>query len=40
VNVWALADINFEAERGEVLELLGKNGAGKSFIQDYQSYRS
>jgi lipopolysaccharide transport system ATP-binding protein len=30
--VWALQDINFEVERGEVLELLGKNGCRKSTL--------
>jgi ABC-type polysaccharide/polyol phosphate transport system ATPase subunit len=29
--VWALQDINFEVERGEVLGIIGKNGAGKSL---------
>ena len=28
--VWALKDINFEVKRGEVLGIIGKNGAGKS----------
>ena len=27
---WALRDINFEVKRGEVLGIIGKNGAGKS----------
>ena len=26
--VWALRDINFEVNRGEVLGIIGKNGAG------------
>lgn len=30
--VWALKDINFEVERGEVLGIIGKNGAGKSTV--------
>ncbi len=30
--VWALKDINFEVEKGEVLGIIGKNGAGKSTI--------
>ena len=30
--VWALQDINFEVERGEVLGIIGKNGAGKSML--------
>lgn len=29
---WALKDISFEVERGEVLGIIGKNGAGKSTI--------
>ncbi|MBN4070576.1 ATP-binding cassette domain-containing protein [Olleya sp. AH-315-F22] len=28
--VWALQDINFEVKKGEVLGIIGKNGAGKS----------
>ena len=28
--VWALKDINFEVKQGEVLGIIGKNGAGKS----------
>ena len=27
--VWALKDINFEVAKGEVLGIIGKNGAGK-----------
>jgi lipopolysaccharide transport system ATP-binding protein len=30
--VWALQDINFEVERGEILGIIGKNGAGKSTV--------
>ena len=30
--VWALKDINFELKRGEVLGIIGKNGAGKSSL--------
>jgi lipopolysaccharide transport system ATP-binding protein len=30
--VWALKDINLEVEEGEVLGIIGKNGAGKSTI--------
>ena len=30
--VWALKDINFEVQKGEVLGIIGKNGAGKSTV--------
>lgn len=30
--VWALEDINFKVKQGEVLGIIGKNGAGKSTI--------
>ncbi|AEE50733.1 ABC transporter related protein [Haliscomenobacter hydrossis DSM 1100] len=30
--VWALQDINFEVQQGEVLGIIGKNGAGKSIL--------
>ncbi len=30
--VWALQDINFDVKQGEVLGLIGKNGAGKSTM--------
>ena len=30
--VWALNNINFEVNKGEVLGIIGKNGAGKSTI--------
>ena len=30
--VWALQNINFEVNRGEVVGIIGKNGAGKSTI--------
>lgn len=30
--VWALKDINFEVKRGEVLGIIGRNGAGKSTV--------
>ena len=33
--VWALKDINFHVEEGEVLGIIGKNGAGKSnFVEN------
>ncbi|MGC1258479.1 MAG: ATP-binding cassette domain-containing protein, partial [Candidatus Acidiferrales bacterium] len=28
--IWALKDVNFEVRQGEVLGLIGRNGAGKS----------
>jgi lipopolysaccharide transport system ATP-binding protein len=31
--VWALEDINFEVNQGEVLGIIGKNGAGKSLLR-------
>ena len=30
--VWALKNINFEVKQGEVIGIIGKNGAGKSTI--------
>ena len=30
--VWALKDINFEVKQGEVLGIIGRNGAGKSSL--------
>jgi lipopolysaccharide transport system ATP-binding protein len=30
--VWALRDINFEVKQGEVLGIIGRNGAGKSSL--------
>lgn len=29
--VWALKDINFKVQQGEVLGIIGRNGAGKSI---------
>ena len=29
---WALRDINFEVNKGEVVGIIGRNGAGKSTI--------
>ena len=29
---WALKDVSFEVKRGEVLGIIGKNGAGKSTV--------
>ena len=30
--VWALKDINFEVQTGDVLGIIGKNGTGKSTL--------
>ena len=31
-KIWALRNINFEIEEGEVLGIIGNNGAGKSTM--------
>ena len=31
--VWALKDINFKVEQGDVVGIIGRNGAGKSTIR-------
>jgi ABC-type polysaccharide/polyol phosphate transport system ATPase subunit len=32
--IWALKDINFEVSQGEVLGIIGKNGAGINTLPD------
>ena len=29
-EIWALKDVSFEVQQGEVLGVVGRNGAGKS----------
>lgn len=31
-EVWALEDINFKAEKGDIVGIIGKNGAGKTTL--------
>jgi lipopolysaccharide transport system ATP-binding protein len=31
-EIWALKDVSFEVKRGEVLGIIGRNGAGKSAL--------
>ena len=43
-DFWALKDINFEVKRGEVLGIIGRNGAGKidaseNSLAHYRTHR-
>ena len=35
--VWALRDIDFKVEQGDVVGIIGKNGAGKNLILDWSA---
>jgi len=35
---WALKDVSFEVEQGEVVGIIGRNGAGKSSLALHNGY--